>query len=72
MCMVLRVKEKNGEAQLSIDPKRGLTIQLYKRETRKTPCRLPKPECKAEYQGRALLTMQAGKTGGGRRGLWGR
>jgi len=68
--MVLRVKEKNKEAQLSINPKRGQTIDIYKRERRKTPCRLPKPKRKAEYQCRALLTMGAGEAGGGRRGLW--
>jgi len=32
MCMVLRVKEKNEESQLSIDPKRGQTIDLYIKE----------------------------------------
>jgi hypothetical protein len=32
MCMVLRVKEKNEEAQLSIDPKRGQSIDLYIKE----------------------------------------
>jgi len=32
MCMVLRVKEKNEEAQLSIDRKRGQTINLYLKE----------------------------------------
>jgi hypothetical protein len=30
--MVLRVKEKNEEAQWSIDPKRGQTIDLYIKE----------------------------------------
>jgi hypothetical protein len=33
MCMVLRAKEKNEEAQLSIDPKRGQTIDLYIKES---------------------------------------
>ena len=32
MCMVLRVKEKNEEAQLSIDPKRANYRLIYKRE----------------------------------------
>jgi len=45
MCMVLRVKEKNEEAQ-----ERANYRLIYKRERRKTPCRLPKPERKAEYQ----------------------
>jgi len=30
MYMVLSVKEKNDEAQLSINPNRGQTIDLYK------------------------------------------
>jgi len=41
---------------------------IYERERRKTPCRLPKPEPKAEYQCRALLSMGADEAGGGRRG----
>jgi hypothetical protein len=50
---------------LSVDPKRGKTIDLYTKERRKTPCRLPKPEPKAEYQCRALLNMGAGEADGG-------
>jgi len=45
---------------------------IYERERRKTPCRLPKPEPKAEYQCRArLLNVGAGEADGGRRGWWG-
>jgi hypothetical protein len=68
---VLRVNEKNEENQLSIDPKTGQTIDIYKRDRKKTPCRQPKLERKAEYQGRALLTLGAGEAGVGRRGVWG-
>jgi len=45
---------------------------IYKRERRKTQCRLPKPEPNAEYQCRALLlAMGAGEADGGKRGWWG-
>jgi hypothetical protein len=47
-------------------------MDLYTKERRKTPCRLPKPKLNAEYQCRALLVaMGAGEADGGRRGRWG-
>jgi len=62
-------KRRNEEAQLSVDPKRRKNYRLiYKRERRKTQCRLPKPEPNAEYQCRALLlAMGAGEANGGRK-----
>jgi len=48
-------------------------MDLYTKERRKTACRLPKPEPKAEYRCRALLLgIGAGEADGGRRGQWGR
>jgi hypothetical protein len=63
---LLRAKRKNEEAQLSVDPKRVKTINLYTKERRKTPCRLPKPEPNAEYQwGQARLVGTGDADGGG-------
>jgi hypothetical protein len=46
-------------------------MDLYTKGRRKTLCRLPKPEPKAEYQCRALLlAMGAGEADGDRRGWW--
>jgi len=57
---------------LSVDPKREKTIDIYTKERRKTPCRLPKLEPRAEYLCRALLlSMGADEADGGRRGRWG-
>jgi hypothetical protein len=71
---MLRAKEKERESSIVCRFKErdyyGLT---YERERRKTPCRLPKPEPKVEYQCRArLLAMGAGEADGGRRDWWGK
>jgi len=64
--------EEEEDDELSVDPKRRKTMNLYTKERRKTQCRLPKPEPNAEYQCRALLlAMGAGEANGGRRGQWG-
>jgi hypothetical protein len=71
---MLRVKEKERRSSIVYRSKERENYGLiYERERRKTPCRLPKPEPKAEYQCRALfLSMGAGEAGGGRRDRWGR
>jgi len=71
---LLRVKEKERRSSIVYRSKERENYRLiYERERKKTPCRLPKPEPKAEYQCRArLLSMGADEAGGGRRGRWGR
>jgi hypothetical protein len=71
---MLRVREKERRSSIVYLSKERENYKLiYKKERRKTPCRLPKPEPKAEYQCRALLlSMGVGEAGGGRRGRWGR
>jgi len=70
----LRVKEKERRNSIVNRFKERENYRLiYEKERRKTPCRLPKSEPKAEYPCRALLlSMGAGEAGGGRRGQWGR
>jgi len=69
----LRAKGKERRSSIVCRSKERENYRLiYERERRKTPCRLPKPEPKAEYQCRALLlSMGAGEADGGRRGRWG-
>jgi len=66
---LLRAKEKERTKKLnclSIQEKENSRL-IYEREGRKTPCRLPKPEPKAEQQCRALtLGTGAGEAGRGR------
>jgi len=64
-------REERGSSIVYRSRERANYRLIYERERRKTTCRLPKPERKAEYQCRALLTMGAGEAEGGRRGLWG-
>jgi len=64
-------REERGSSIVYRSKDRANYRLIYKRDRRKTPCRLPKQEHKAEYQCQALLTMGAGKAGGGRQGLWG-
>jgi hypothetical protein len=70
---VLTREDDGEEDELSVDTKRRKTMDfIYKRERRKTQCRLPKPEPNAEYQCRAhLVAMGAGEADGGKRGWWG-
>jgi len=70
---MLRVKEKERRSSIVCRSKERKNYKLiYERERRKTPCRLPKPEPKAEYQYRALLlSMGVREADGGRRGRWG-
>ena len=65
--------EEDEEDELSVEPKRGKTMNLYIKEREgKAQCRLPKPEPNAEYQCRALLPgMGADEADGGKRGWWG-
>jgi hypothetical protein len=70
---LLKAKEKGWRSSIVCRFKVKKNYRLiYERESRKTQCRLPKPEPNAEYQCRALLfAMGAGETGGGRQGWWG-
>jgi len=53
---LLRAKEKERRSSIVYRSKERENYKLiYERERRKTPCRLAKPEPKAEYQCRALL-----------------
>jgi hypothetical protein len=58
-------REERGSSIVYRSNERANYRLIYKRERRKTACRLPKPERKAEYKCRALLTMGAGEAGGG-------
>jgi len=64
---VLKAKEKDRRSSIVYRSKEREDYRLiHERERRKTPCRLPKPEPKAEYQCRALLlSMGAGEADGG-------
>jgi len=63
-------EEDAEEDELSIEQKKGKTINFYmKKREGKTQCRLPKPEPNAEYQCQALLlAMGADEADGGKRG----
>ena len=60
--LLLRAKEKERRSSIVYRSQERENYKLiYERERRKTPCRLPKLEPKAEYQCRALLlSMGAG------------
>jgi len=72
-CLLLKPKEKGWRRSIVYRSRERENYRLiYERERRKTLCRLPKPEAKAEYQCRAhLLIMGPGEANGGRRGWWG-